>query len=93
MQNRRDFLKTAFLTAAGAGMAIAYPNILRGGTPPSDKIKIALGGAKNMGWSNLQTFLQFPEVECVAVCDVDNEGLNKRAAEVAKWKGKKPPYL
>src|SRR6185312_5768376 len=33
---------------------------------------------------------QFPEVECVALCDVDENVLNKRATEVEKMKGKKP---
>lgn len=93
MQNRRQFLKSSALTAAGLGMAMAFPSIMQAGTKPSDKIKVALIGGKNMGWSNLQTFLQFPEVECVSICDVDNEWLNKRALDVEKLSGKKPPFL
>ena len=37
-----------------------------------------------MGYGDLNTFLDYPETECVAFCDVDDEWLNKRAADVEK---------
>jgi len=46
-------------------------------------------GCRSQGWSNLNTFLQYPEVECVALCDIDDEWLNKRADDVFKKTGKK----
>ncbi|MPL85145.1 Inositol 2-dehydrogenase/D-chiro-inositol 3-dehydrogenase [bioreactor metagenome] len=64
-----------------------------GQTAPSNKVKVALIGCRSMGWSDLNTFLQYPEVECVALCDVDDEWLNKRAADVLKNTGKKVPSL
>ena len=42
-----------------------------------------------MGYGDLNTFLDYPETECVALCDVDDEWLNKRAADVEKKTGKK----
>src|ERR1043166_199280 len=56
----------------------------------NDKITVALIGCNGMGWYNLTDHLKFPEVECVALCDVDENVLNKRAAEVEKMTGKKP---
>jgi predicted dehydrogenase len=60
-----------------------------GQTAPSNKVKVGLIGCRSQGWSNLNTFLQYPEVECVALCDIDDEWLNKRADDVFKKTGKK----
>ncbi len=47
-----------------------------------------------MGYGDLNTFLDYPETECVALCDVDDEWLNKRAADVEKKnREKKYPHL
>ncbi len=37
-----------------------------------------------MGWSDLRAVLKNPGVECVALCDVDQNVLDKRAAELAE---------
>ncbi|MEA4810546.1 Gfo/Idh/MocA family protein [Macellibacteroides fermentans] len=94
--NRRNFLHKSALTAAGFGMAPLFGSSFQsvyGQTAPSNKVKVALIGCRSMGWSDLNTFLQYPEVECVALCDVDDEWLNKRAADVLKNTGKKIPSL
>ena len=64
-----------------------------GQTAPSNKVKVALIGCRSMGYGDLNTFLDYPETECVALCDVDDEWLNKRAADVEKKTGKKVPHL
>ena len=47
-----------------------------------------------MGFSDLQAFLRNPEVEgCIALCDIDDEVLNSRAAETQKITGKKVKNL
>jgi predicted dehydrogenase len=56
----------------------------------SDKIRVALIGGNNMGWVNLQEHIALPEVDCIAICDVDESVMNKRAAEVEQLTGKKP---
>ena len=90
--NRRNFLQKSAFTAAGLGMAplfgSSYQSIY-GQTAPSNKVKVGLIGCRSQGWSNLNTFLQYPEVECVALCDIDDEWLNKRADDVFKKTGKK----
>lgn len=57
---------------------------------PSDKIRFGLIGCNGMGWSNMRTHLEIPEVECVAICDVDQSVLDKRAADVEAMQGTRP---
>lgn len=94
--NRRNFLQKSALSAAGLGLVPliggSYQSIY-GQTAPSNKVKVALIGCRSMGYSDLNTFLAYPQVECVALCDVDDEWLNKRAADVLKKTGKKVPHL
>jgi predicted dehydrogenase len=46
-----------------------------------------------MGFVDLKAFLTHPEVECIALCDIDDQVLNRRAADVEKLRGKKPANL
>ena len=48
---------------------------------PKNKLKHACIGVGGMGWHDLQNFKQHPEVEIVALCDVDANNL-KKAAEL-----------
>ncbi|GAB3996592.1 Gfo/Idh/MocA family oxidoreductase [Spirosoma daeguense] len=43
-----------------------------------------------MGWSDLRSHLQMSDVECVALADVDQSVLDKRAADVDTMQHKKP---
>ena len=92
MATRRHFLKSTAITAAGLGIAPAISgNILK--PPASDRINIGLIGCNGMGFSNLNAFLAHPQVECLALCDIDESVLNRRAADVEKNRGKKPANL
>lgn len=94
--NRRSFLQKSAISAAGLGLSPLFGNAygaVYGQAAPSNKVKVALIGCRSMGFSNLSNFLKYPEVECVALCDIDDEWLNKRAADVEKSTGKKVPYL
>ena len=93
MATRRDFLKTTALTTAAIGLAPAVTGIMATGCAPSDKIKVGLIGANGMGFSDLNSFLKNPNVDCIAMCDVDQNVLMRRAAEVEKLRGKKPDHL
>ena len=94
--NRRSFLQKSAISAAGLGLSPlfggAYQSVY-GQTAASNKVKVALIGCRSMGFSNLSKFLEYPEVECVALCDIDDEWLNKRATDVEKKTGKKVPHL
>jgi predicted dehydrogenase len=74
--NRRDFLHKA--GAASIGLSL-FPTIIKssvlglnGKTPPSDKITMILIGCGSMGRANLGQFLNFDDVQIIAVCDVDD---------------------
>jgi predicted dehydrogenase len=92
MVNRRVFIKNSAKTAAGLSLAPAFASNLVA-CAPSDRINVGLIGCNGMGFSDLTAFLTHPEVECIALCDVDENVLNKRAADVEKMRGAKPANL
>lgn len=93
MTTRRDFIRQAAIL--GAGISI-NPFFIKAGNNPvgaNDKIRVGLIGCKGMGYSDLQAFLRNPEVECIALSDIDEKVLNDRAAETQKLTGKKVKHL
>lgn len=93
--SRRQFLRQSTVALAGAGMATVLPIEALAGISrrisPNDKIHIGLIGCKGMGWSNLRTqLMNIPELECLALADVDQSVLDERAANVEELRGKKP---
>lgn len=93
MATRRDFLRTS-ATAMAAGLVIpsAWGETVMGNRilGANDKINVGLIGCKNMGWADLSDFLLHPDVDCIALCDIDQEILNGRAAEIEKLRNRKP---
>jgi predicted dehydrogenase len=74
------------LRRAGAVLAAPYvvPRTLLGDpqrAAPSERLAVGIIGVKKMGGEHVTTLLGFPDVQLVAVCDVD-----RRAREVAKQK-------
>ena len=92
MTSRRVFLKQASLLGVGL---TASPFIIKAGgsIAPSDKIRVGLIGCNGMGFENLKAFLRNPEVECVALADIDQNVLQNRAAETEKISGKRVKNL
>jgi predicted dehydrogenase len=89
--SRRDFMETAARAAAGAGLASALPLQAFGRRPaPSDTLQVALIGCGGMGYFDLENHIKQPGVVCRAMCDVDEQRLNERAAQVEKLQGQKP---
>ena len=85
--NRRKFLQNASTLALSASILPSlnsYASVSR-----ADNIRVALIGCRGMGWADLSETIKHPGVECVALCDVDSNVLNKRAAELEKNTGKK----
>ena len=95
---RRDFLSNTSKLLAASGIAgLTTSPLLTGAAnkkvSAADKIGIALIGCRSMGFGDLQNALKVPGVECIAICDVDDEVLQKRGADIAKLQGKAPvPY-
>jgi len=51
---------------------------------PGDQINIGAIGINGMGWANVKGALNVPGVNIVALCDVDQNVLDKRLAELKK---------
>jgi predicted dehydrogenase len=93
--NRRQFLRAAAMAggAAAAGAA-GFPTIVRasalgkdGAVAPSNRIVMAGIGFGMMGPGNMENFLEKPEVQWVAVCDIDKEPLAMAKGMVDKKYG------
>ena len=92
---RRDFLSntTKLITTVGiAGLANSphLSSATNKKTAPNDKLVVALIGCRGMGFGDLENALKQPGVECAALCDIDDEVLSKRTADVLKIQGKAP---
>ena len=57
---------------------------------PADKVNIALIGSGDMGKSDLNSFLRLPEIDCLAVADVDEERLKQGIQAATDRRGKSP---
>ncbi len=88
--NRRTFIRNASAAAAATLIPFEAFSIRRSGVAPSDRIRVALIGGNSMGWNDLASFLKNKEVECVAMCDVDRNVLNRRTDDIIKLGFQKP---
>src|SRR5207244_3176103 len=79
--NRRYFFMTS---AAALGQAA------RTMASPSDTVRIACVGLRGRGKSHISAYTSLPNVDLVALCDVDQSVLNSRLKDVES-KGKKRP--
>src|ERR1700733_267198 len=78
MPNRRDFLSTAGLSTA----ALMAPRWVLGRAVPkaSDKLTVACIGVGSQGLRLMMDLLRMPEVQVVAVCDV-----NRQTSDYLDW--------
>lgn len=81
--DRRHVLKGA--VAAGTALSLASPLAAR--PPASDRIVMGFIGVGSQGRGNLNWFLRKPEVQVVAVCDVDSDHREGAAALVDQRHG------
>jgi predicted dehydrogenase len=70
---RRGFLAKAAAVAAAPYIVPASALGRGGATAPSNRIVMASIGTGGMGTGNMRSFMQYPETQFVAVCDVDTE--------------------
>ncbi len=95
MPTRRTFIRNTAASMAGLGISgsltasVFSPSSILGA---NDKITVALIGARNMGWYDLEDLLKQPNVVCKTLCDVDDTVLEEKAAELVK-RGQKKPKL
>jgi predicted dehydrogenase len=90
--NRRSFLRRTALASLALG-TVGGPFIrsIRAGEPgPNSKIRLGLIGCGEMGQGDLECFFLNPEVECVAIADIDDARLAKGVALCQSKRGNTP---
>jgi len=91
--SRRKFIKNSLTATTGASLVHTIPGTLLASKKEmslNDKINVSLVGCKDHGFNILKLHVKQPNVECVALCDVDNNILQEKASEIEKLTGKKP---
>jgi predicted dehydrogenase len=85
--SRRDFLKNSAIAATALSLG---PLVIDACVSPNEKIIVGLIGCRSMGFTDLLAFIKEENVECAALCDVDSNILDARAAEIEKQAKKRP---
>jgi predicted dehydrogenase len=97
-KSRRRFLQDSITAGTAAGSALLAGAPLAAQTAPADskalgandRIRIALIGCGGMGSGNLRAALKVKNVECIALCDVDDARVAKAARNLLEPVGQKP---
>lgn len=90
--SRRHFINTT-AKIAGSAFIGSLPHILsnrHAGIPTSDQVNVGLIGCNNRGFHVLENHLRVPGVNCLGLCDIDANVLQKRAGEIETKQGKRP---
>jgi len=90
---RRKFIRNSASSVLAGLIAPSFlqnSSLFANRTGANNKINVGLVGCRGMGWANLSDFLIHPEIDCVALCDIDQHVLNGRAADLVKLRNKKP---
>ncbi len=82
-------MKQSALAATATGLTLPFKKSTAR-PAPSDTVNVALIGCRNKGFGILLNHLDFPDTRCVAMCDVDDNVLQSRAAEIQKTYNQKP---
>lgn len=82
MTTRRDFIRQSALLGAGLSVSPFFIHAGSESVGANDKIQVGLIGCNGMGFEDLKAFLRNPEVECVALADIDENVLTRIAAQM-----------
>lgn len=94
--SRRKFITQSGLLAGMAGASRLLPLELlaeiRRSVSPNDQINVGLIGCNGMGFADLSSMMKRSEANCIALCDVDENVLARRTADLGKAGVKKPQW-
>jgi len=87
--NRRDFLgnSTAGLAALGGVTFLAHPERVFGA---NDRVRVAICGLHSRGRDHLHNYSQIKNAQIAALCDIDENVLRQRLAQMDKMGLPKP---
>ena len=92
--NRKKFIhQSAMITGAGFVLP-GFTTLQKGSTlmGANDTIRIGAIGINGMGWSDTKALLKVPGVQLSAICDVDQNVLDKRKSEMSELNVKVKTY-
>ncbi len=84
---RRNFLKSAASATAVVAFPYVVPSSVLGATAPSNRITMGCIGLGGMGTNNLRAFMGEPDVQILAVCDVETGSRKYGHWYKNGWKG------
>ena len=84
---RRNFVRQSML-AVGATSAIPIFNYIP--KMQGEKLRVGVIGCNGMGWSNIRSMMKMDDVDCVAICDVDANVIEKRLKDYAEMRSNTP---
>lgn len=84
--SRRKFIKNTGVAISGIA---AFPMILKA-NQASPKIVVGLIGCGNSGNENLKSFLKKPNTECAAICDINQNSIDKTINFIQSFQNSKP---
>src|SRR5688572_22584106 len=97
--SRRDFIERSLNAATAALAADALTNSARANESgdarkvgPNDKIRVAVIGVNGQGGSHVGEWLKNPDVDLVAICDVDPAAYESIAKKI-KDRARMPEYV
>ena len=85
---RKDFIKSSSLAIGSISLANQFSFASQSVLGSNERIRIGAIGINGMGWSDTISLLKIGGVELVAICDVDQNVIEKRKNELGS-KGKK----
>ncbi|MFC1563028.1 Gfo/Idh/MocA family oxidoreductase [candidate division KSB1 bacterium] len=88
--NRRRFLKNSAVTAAGAIISSTVIKKSYAKNSPNDTINIGVAGIHSRGGAHYRSFAALPNVDVVALCDIDENLFERSLADVEKISGRRP---
>ncbi|MGE0019149.1 MAG: Gfo/Idh/MocA family protein [Draconibacterium sp.] len=89
--SRRAFLRNSALAATA--VTVIPEKVWSAGYAPSDKVNVALIGCRNMGFGILKHHLDTGMVNCVALCDIDENVLREKSEIVKKDYNQSPELI
>ena len=89
--SRRNFLRNSAVAVSAA--TIIPSQVWSSPVAASDKVNVALIGCRNMGFGILKHHLDTGMVNCVALCDVDENVLKEKSETVKKDYNQSPELI
>ncbi len=84
MNKRRSFIKNSALGVAALNMPFGNIVFASNITGANNRINVGVIGCNGMGWANTMSILKNEDVQLIAICDVDQNVIDRRLNEISK---------